>query len=108
MDLELQELQQTCGSLGLRAPQDLLAPLAHQGLREFMESKDHRVSLETTGYRGNRVCLERSRTPPDFCLKIRLAETMMRAVKGAVPKGCQGCQAWLVPREKRETRASLV
>lgn len=74
-----------------------------------MESKDPRVSLETTGYRGNRVCLDTSTLLDcSSCLKTPLEEMMMRPVLGVVPKGCQGCQAQLVPKEKKETRASLV
>lgn len=42
------------------------------------------------------------------CLKTPLEEMMMRPVLGVVPKGCQGSKARLVPREKKETRASLV
>lgn len=50
MDLELQELQQTCGSLGLRAHQDLLAHLAHPGLRVLLEPKDHRASQDHSSF----------------------------------------------------------
>lgn len=87
MDLELQELQQTCGSLGLRAHQDLLAHLAHPGLRVLLEPKDHRVSLETTGYGGNRVCLDTAASQDHSSFLETLLEEMgMWAVKmGTAP-----------------------
>lgn len=72
-----------------------------------MEAKDLRVSLETTGYRGNRVCLETSLTSDQTSCLETPREVRMMTAKGDVPKGCQGCRGWLVPREKRETRAGL-